>query len=75
MLLEFSIAFLDGWIEGESEEVLRHWTRVKQAASTDEAARVLAEFAKTAPGRLPQRVQDALAVIDGVPGTPGGQAE
>jgi hypothetical protein len=28
-----------------------------------DAARVLAEFAKTAPGRLPSRVQDALAVV------------
>jgi hypothetical protein len=30
-----------------------------------EAARVLAEFAKTAPGRLPQRVQDAIAKAGG----------
>jgi hypothetical protein len=29
-----------------------------------DAARVLAEFAKTAPGRLPSRVQEALAVVD-----------
>lgn len=33
-----------------------------------EAASVLAEFAKTAPGRLPQRVQDAIAFVlaDGI---------
>lgn len=36
--------------------------------SLADAARVLAEFAKTAPGRLPQRVQDAIAVAAGVEG-------
>lgn len=40
------------------------------APSITDAARVLAEFAKTAPGRLPQRVQDAIAVAtSGVGGT------
>jgi hypothetical protein len=33
------------------------------APVTLDAARVLAEFAKTAPGRLPQRVQDAIAAV------------
>jgi hypothetical protein len=34
----------------------------QEAGSLSDAARVLAEFAKTAPGRLPQRVQDAIGV-------------
>jgi hypothetical protein len=36
-----------------------------EAKQLAEAARVLAEFAKTAPGRLPQRVQDAIAIAAG----------
>jgi hypothetical protein len=32
-----------------------------------DAARVLAEFAKTAPGRLPSRVQEAIAVVAASP--------
>ena len=43
----------------------------EQAGAQINAARVLSEFAKTAPGRLPSRVQEALAVIDGVPDTEG----
>ena len=38
----------------------------EQADAQINAARVLSEFAKTAPGRLPSHVQEALAVIDGV---------
>lgn len=42
----------------------------EQADEQTNAARVLAEFAKTAPGRLPQRVQDAIAVVvSGAAGT------
>lgn len=37
----------------------------EQADAQTNAARVLSEFAKTAPGRLPQRVQDAIAVVEG----------
>ena len=32
-LVEFSVDFMDGWLEGESEEVLRNWKRVRQAAT------------------------------------------
>lgn len=41
---------------------------ITDAAGMAHAAGVLAEFAKTAPGRLPQRVQDAIdvALADGV---------
>lgn len=41
------------------------------------AARVLAELAKTAPGRLPQRMQDAIATVDahGVGVPDGAQGE
>jgi hypothetical protein len=35
-----------------------------------QAARVLADFAKTAPGRLPERVTDAIAVVDRLAATP-----
>ena len=43
----------------------------EQADHQMNAARVLAEFAKTAPGRLPQRVQDAIAVVLGTDGVKG----
>lgn len=48
---------------------------ITDAAGMAHAARVLAEFAKTAPGRLPQRVQDAIdvALAAGVEGMGGGQ--
>jgi hypothetical protein len=36
-------------------------------------ARVLVEFAKTAPGRLPSRVQEAVAYVSGVDSVDGGQ--
>lgn len=36
----------------------------EQAGAQINAAWVLAEFAKTAPGRLPQRVQDAIKVVN-----------
>jgi hypothetical protein len=42
----------------------------EQAGQQINAARVLAEFAKTAPGRLPQRVQDAIAVVTARPPCP-----
>lgn len=35
----------------------------EQAGQQIKAARVLAEFAKTAPGRLPSRVQEAIAAV------------
>ena len=43
-----------------------------EAADALEAGRVLAEFAKTAPGRLPQRVQDAVALVAQVAQEGGG---
>ncbi len=46
----------------------------EQADAQTAAARVLAEFAKTAPGRLPSRVQEAIAVVDGVPSSDGRKA-
>jgi hypothetical protein len=53
----------------------RDWIAALPSASLGEqrepaladAARVLAEFAKTAPGRLPSRVQEAIAVVAASP--------
>lgn len=54
----------------ENDELRAELERVRaMVRPTLEAALVLAEFAKTAPGRLPQRVQDAIAAT-GVWGTP-----
>lgn len=70
------IVRLDAVIAGQAPNIVMGRLPPTVAApaegqSVADAARVLAEFAKTAPGRLPQRVQDAIALAEGQPGTAG----
>lgn len=51
------------------EAALRDAPQQAEPPST-EALQILAAFARTAPGRLPFRVQEALAVVDGVLSAP-----
>ena len=79
-------SYVEAWaargapVEDAARAALETFLRSRlQAAQQAEpclaTARVLAEFVRTAPGRLPQRVQDALAVVEATPAQPSAPAQ
>lgn len=57
---------LQQWIDGDprGDDPGEASINVHAPATVEEAALVLAQFARTAPGRLPDRVMHSLNVVD-----------